>query len=94
MMPLIFLFSFLSSFFTSQDDLRQGKPPPAVKKHHLARKIRIRRPRQKKGMPFKPSGAKGEEGATTDIEADDADMTDDVCTREAQLLMICLNNFF
>jgi hypothetical protein len=60
-----------------KDDLRQGKPPPAVR-HRIPRKIRIRRPRAKKGFPFKLKGKQGGDGATTDGEAEEAEMTDDV----------------
>ncbi|UZJ55472.1 hypothetical protein CBS101457_004792 [Exobasidium rhododendri] len=60
-----------------RDDLRQGKPPPAVRHRHLPRKVKIRRPRAKKGLPFKNKGKEGAEGATTDGEAEEADMTEE-----------------
>lgn len=48
----------------------------------MPRKIKVRRPRHLKGTPFKQKGAPASgaanEGAKTDEEAEEADMTDDV----------------
>lgn len=60
-----------------RDDLRQGKPPPAVRKH---RHLRIRRKRKEKGKPLtKDEKAKAAQGTGQKIEGaeDDADMTDE-----------------
>lgn len=59
-----------------RDDLRQGKPPPAVKKH---RALRIRRKRKEKGKPLtNEEKAKASKGSTqTEDAEDEADMTDE-----------------
>ncbi|PWN35593.1 uncharacterized protein FA14DRAFT_44431 [Meira miltonrushii] len=59
-----------------RDDLRQGKPPPAVRKRHA---LRIRRKRKEKGKPLtKEEKAKATQGsAQTEVAEDEADMTDE-----------------
>lgn len=62
-----------------RDDLRQGKPPPAIKHMAHLRKIKVRRPRRHKGKPYKVPGSKGgaDRGATTDGEDLEENMTDE-----------------
>jgi len=59
-----------------RDDLRQGKPPPAMRKH---RHLRIRRKRKEKGKPLtQEEKAKAAQGSAQTGGADDeADMTDE-----------------
>lgn len=59
-----------------RDDLRQGKPPPATKKH---RQLRIRRKRKEKGKPLtKEEKAKAVKGSSAAEGADDeGEMTEE-----------------